>query len=152
MSDVMGALERSRTTELEVQIQLEHIEMLHRIARRARESSSYAAETVEKLAGLERQLNSAIDEMVDAKREALRFISYLTGEERSVIESYYILAKSWQQIARDLYMSERRVFLLRKSGLSRLLDRFGGELPRRAGHITSHSREKEHEHGNRQTS
>lgn len=139
MPDVIGALQRARTMELEIQTQLEHIEMLHRIARRARDSSVYAEETVEKLAGLERELNSAIDEMVDAKRDALRFVSFLTGEERLVIEGYYILGKTWQQLALDLFMSERRVFLLRKSGMTKLLDRFGGEPPEKGAHITSHN-------------
>lgn len=143
MPDVMGALQRARSMELEIQTQLEHIERLHRIANRAKNSSACAAETVEKLAGLERELNSAIDEMVDAKREALRYISYLSGEERSVIEGYYILAKNWQQLALDLYMSDRRVFLLRKSGLSKLLDRFGGKPPKNADHKTSRTVAKE---------
>lgn len=144
MPDVMGALKRARTSELEIQSQLEHIEMLHRIIRRARNSAESAAHTVEKLAGLERQLNSAIDEMIDAKREALEYISILTGEERIVIEGYFILAKSWQKLSEDLYMSERKIFVLRKRGITKMLERFGGEPPKRtAGHITSHNTEKE---------
>ncbi len=127
MADVMGALQRARTMELEIQTQLEHIEMLHRIANRARKSSACAVETVEKLERLERDLNNTIDELCDAKRDALKYISFLSGEERSVIEGYYILAKSWQKLSHDLYMSERRIFLLRKSGLSKLLDRYGGQ-------------------------
>ena len=47
MADVMGTLQRARTLELEVQTQLEHIEMIHRIAKRVRESSAYARETSE---------------------------------------------------------------------------------------------------------
>lgn len=129
MADVMGALQRARTLELEVQTQLEHIEMIRRIARRMRESAAYAQETVEKLARLESQLNDAVDQMCDAKREALRFVSYLSGEERSVIEGYYILAKNWDRLALDLYMSERRIYMLRKSGLAKLMDRFGGSAP-----------------------
>lgn len=129
MADVMGTLQRARTLELEVRMQLEHIEMIHRIAKRVRESSNYARETVEKLARLEKQLNYAVDEMCDAKREALRFVSFLSGEERSVVEGYYILAKNWDQLALDLYMSERRVYLLRKSGLAKLVDRYGGGAP-----------------------
>lgn len=129
MADVMGALQRARTLELEVQTQLEHIEMIRRIARRMRESAAYAQETVEKLARLEAQLNDAVDQMCDAKREALRFVSYLSGEERSVIEGYYILAKNWDRLALDLYMSERRIYMLRKSGLAKLMDRFGGSAP-----------------------
>lgn len=125
MADVIAALERARTLELEINTQIEHIEQLHRIAKRAVESSAYARETVEKLARLERELNSTIDQMCDAKRDALVYISCLTGEERSVIEGYFILGKSWQRLANDLYMSERRIFLLRKSGLDKIIKRYG---------------------------
>ena len=69
--------------------------------------------------------------LADAKADALRLISFLTGEERSVIEGYYILAKSWQQLSYDLYMSERRVYMLRKSALTKLLNRYGGDIPTR---------------------
>ena len=97
-----------------------------------RESTRYAQETAEKLARLEAQLNDTVDQMCDAKREALRFVSYLSGEERSVIEGYYILAKNWDKLALELYMSERRVFLLRKSGLAKLMDRYGRSAPETA--------------------
>ena len=125
MADVIAALERARNLELEINTQIEHIEQLHRISKRAVESSAYARETVEKLYRLERELNSTIDRMCDAKKDALVYISYLKGEERSVIEGYYILGKSWQRLANDLYMSERRIFLLRKSGLDKLVSRYG---------------------------
>ena len=106
---------------------------MERIARRAHDSTAYAQQTVEKLARLEKQLNDWIDLMCDAKADALRYISFLTGEERSVIEGYYILAKNWQQLSYDLYMSERRVFMLRKSALEKLLKRYGGDIPRGDG-------------------
>ena len=125
MADVIAVLERARTLELEIKTEIEHIEQLHRISKRAVQSSAYAKETIEKLARLEREVNDTIDRMCDAKKEALTYISYLTGEERSVIEGYYILAKSWQRLANDLYMSERRIFMLRKSGLDRLIRRYG---------------------------
>lgn len=124
MPDVMSVLERARTMELEVETQLEHIQMLRRIANRARSSVEYAQSTAEKLARLERQVNSAIDEMCDAKALALRYISFLTGEERSVIEGYYILGKTWDQLSLSLYMSERRVYMLRKSAIAKLLKRY----------------------------
>lgn len=129
MPDVIGALERARTMEQEIQTQIEHIERLHRISRRAHQSTEIAQETVEKLAKLEHQLNDTIDRMCAAKADALRYTSYLSGEERSIIEGYYLLAKSWQQLALDLYMSERRVFLLRKSALDKLVKYYGGEPP-----------------------
>ena len=130
MPDIIRILERARSSEQEISTQLEHIERLHRISKRAQSSPEYARQTVEKLARLERQLNDSIDKMCDAK-DALRLISFLTGEERSVIEGYYILAKSWQQLSYDLYMSERRVYMLRKSALTKLLNRYGGDIPTR---------------------
>lgn len=131
MPDIMSILERARTMEQETSTQLEHIERLRRIAKRAQESTVYAQQTIDKLMRLEMQLNDTIDHMCDAKADALRYISFLSGEERSVIEGYYILAKSWQQLSYDLYMSERRVYMLRKSGLRKLLDRFGGDIPKK---------------------
>lgn len=124
MPDIISVLERARTIELEINTQIEHIERLHRIAKRAHNTHSDAQKSVDKLARLERQLNDTIDIMCDAKADALRYISFLTGEERSVIEGYYILGKNWEQLALDLFMSERRVYLIRKSALSKLKNRY----------------------------
>ncbi len=124
MEKIMALLERARAFELETQVQLEHIERLRRIAASTRKnvyaSEDYSARIVEKLAALEAEMNAQVDRTVDAKRNALVYLSFLEGEERSVIESYYSLGKSWAEIAEKLYMSERRVFLLRKSALERI--------------------------------
>ena len=56
MADVIAVLERARSLELEIKTQIEHIEQLHRISKRAVESSAYARETVAKLARLHRAL------------------------------------------------------------------------------------------------
>lgn len=132
MADIMAALERARLYEIEITMQLEHIERLRRIASRARESTSYSQEIVDKLYMLERELNDQIDKTVDAKREALEYISVLNGEERAVIEGYYILGETWERVADKLYMSERRVFLLRKSALLKLKDHYAPETGRRS--------------------
>ncbi len=129
MSEVMEILERARSYELEINARLEHIERLHRIAARARGSRAYSQEIVDKLAELEQELNEQIDLTVDAKRAALELTSVLTGEELAVIHNYFILAKSWEQVALDMYMSERRVFLLRKSALSKLEQHHGKKPP-----------------------
>ncbi|MBQ8171596.1 MAG: hypothetical protein IJZ95_06380 [Oscillospiraceae bacterium] len=131
MADVMAVLERARCYELEVAAQLDHIERLHRIAARARESSAYSESILEKLSVLEREINAHIDRTVDAKLQALEYISVLSGEERGVIERYFILAMTWEQIADKMYMSDRRVYLLRKSALDKLKDRFGASFDRR---------------------
>ena len=124
MSEILNKLERARAFELEASVQLEHIERLHRIAARVRSDgrggTEYAVKIVEKLCALERELNRSIDLLADAKRDALGIISVLEGEERAVLYSYYILAKDWSRTAAALYMSERRVYMLRKSALARL--------------------------------
>lgn len=120
MSDCLTALKNARESELEVRAELEHIERLHRIMKIQERSENYARTVVEKLAALEKELNAAIDEAVDRKREALAYLSILTGSERAVLYQYYILAKEWQKIALELYISERQVFNIRKKALDRL--------------------------------
>ncbi len=126
MADIMAVLERARACEQEALVQLEHIERLHRIAARALSSRQRSEQIAEKLAVLEDALNAQIDRTADAKLEALEYISILEGEERAVIERYFMLAQSWQQIADKMYMSDRRVFLLRKSALEKMREHFGG--------------------------
>lgn len=120
MTDIISVLERARQYELETGAQLEHIERLHRIMKRPQTNRSYAEKTVEKLARLEEELNRSIDLAADAKLEALGYINKLQGEERGVIEYYYILGYTWEKIADKMYMSDRRVFLIRKRALQRL--------------------------------
>ena len=119
-NSVLEILKRARRCELEISPQIEHVERLQRIARTVKGSRAYCETMLEKLAKLETEINVQIDKAVDAKRDALVYINKLSGEERGVIESYYILAKNWDQIAVDLYMSERRVYLIRKKALEKL--------------------------------
>ena len=131
MQDYIKALEDARSCEQQIGLQLEHIERLRRIARRTRESDyndkEYSVRICEKLAALEKELNEQVDLAVDAKRKALVYLSVLEGEEYSVIYGYYMLAKRWQSLADELYMSERRVYLLRKKAFDTLERHFGKE-------------------------
>ncbi len=120
MNDVMDILKRARKCELEISVQEEHIERLRRIARTVKGNRTRCEKIVEKLASLEAETNKMIDKVVDIKREALVLVNDLTGEEKCVIERYYILGETWEQIANKMYMSERRVYLLRKSALIKL--------------------------------
>lgn len=137
MADIHALLNRVRTYEIETQSELEHVERLRRIAARTRGNTTCSAEYAEKicvkLAEMERELNCQIDRTADKKLEALVLLSYLEGEERAVIEHYYFFAEDWRSIAYKLYMSERRVFLLRKSALEKLKKRFGGESGTKGG-------------------
>ncbi len=130
MADIMAVLERARCYEQEILTQMEQIERLHRISSRAMSSSQRSEQILEKLKLLEVTLNAQIDKTVDARLEALEYISILEGEQRSVIEAYYILAWSWQQIAMKMYMSDRRVYLLRSQALAKMREHFGGVLRR----------------------
>lgn len=116
----MDILKYARQSETAVQTELEHIERLHRIMRLPNRSAEYAQNLVEKLAALERRLNRSIDLAVDRKNEALNILDKLSGDERTVLYQYYILAKDWQKVAEDIYMSERNVYKLRKSALEKL--------------------------------
>lgn len=118
--DVMRLLERARQYEAAITAAEEHIRRLKRIASAPHDSFEYAVQIAEKLSRLEHELNNQIDRYVEAKLAALEYISLLEGEERAVIERYYLLHQEWQKIADEMYMSERRVFLLRRSALKRM--------------------------------
>ena len=124
MTDFMDKLKYARQSELEIQAELEHIERLHKIMKLPGRSAEYAQGLAEKLAALEKRLNGSIDAAVDRKNEALNVLDCLSGDERTVLYQYYILAKDWQKIADDMYMSERTVFNLRKKAVDKLAARY----------------------------
>ena len=117
---VMLLLERARQYEAAITAMEEHIRRLKKIASAPHDSFEYAVQIAEKLSRLEHELTRQIDNYVEAKLAALEYISLLEGEERAVIERYYLLHQEWQKIADEMYMSERRVFLLRRSALKRM--------------------------------
>jgi len=124
MTDFMDKLKLARQSELEIQTNLEHIERLHRIMKLPKRSLRYSQELADKLAELETRLNGLIDEAVDRKNEALNLLETLAGDERTVLYQYYILAKDWQKISEELYMSERTVYNLRKKAVEKLAARY----------------------------
>lgn len=124
MTDFMNRLKLARQSELEIQTNLEHIERLHRIMKLPKRSLRYSQELADKLAELETRLNGLIDEAVDRKNEALNLLDALSGDERTVLYQYYILAKDWQKISEELYMSERTVYNLRKKAVEKLAARY----------------------------
>ena len=131
MTYFMDKLKYARQSELEIQAELEHIERLHRIMKLPGRSEKYALELAEKLTKLEKRLNKSIDMAVDRKNEALNLLDCLSGDERTVLYQYYILAKDWQKIADEMYFSERSVYNLRKKAIDKLAARYA-ELYKRA--------------------
>ena len=124
MTDFMDKLKYARRSEVEVQAELEHIERLHRIMALPGRSAEYAEGLSEKLARLEKRLNASIDTAVDRKNEALDLLDCLSGDERTVLYRYYILAKDWQKIAEEMYLSERSVYNLRKKAIDKLTAKY----------------------------
>lgn len=124
MTDFMDKLKYARQSEFEIQSELEHIERLHRIMKLPGRSAEYAQSIAEKLAALEKRLNGIIDRAVDRKNEALNLLDCLSGDERTVLYQYYILAKDWQKIAEEMYLSERSVYNLRKKAVDKLAARY----------------------------
>lgn len=118
--EFLEILKAAREAEMEITAELEQIERLHRIMRNTGHSLAYAQSLVENLAQFEEELNANIDRAVDAKREALKVLSALHGDERTVLYQHYILAKDWRKISDEMYISERQVFNLRKKALDSL--------------------------------
>ncbi len=125
--DYLEILKSARTAEIAVQAELEQIERLHRIMRNAGHSRAYAETLAENLSKFEKELNESIDRIVDEKREALKIMSVLRGDERAVLYQYYILAKDWRKIADEMYVSERQVFNIRKKALEHLEKHYNRE-------------------------
>lgn len=118
--DYLAILKSARDAEFEITAELEQVERLHRIMRNTGHSLAYAQTLAENLAKFERELNSGVDRAVDAKREALKILSALHGDERAVLYQYFILAKEWRKIADEMFISERQIFNIRKRALARL--------------------------------
>lgn len=120
MEEILNILKRARENESELCAQLEHIERIRRIIRTEQRNGNNSK--LEKLAKLERRLNTQIEASIEAKEAALDLVNFLTGEERGVIESYYILAKSWDDIAHEMYICDRKVYLIRNKALARIAE------------------------------
>lgn len=56
----------------------------------------------------------------DNRREALRYITMLTGIEFDVIYMYYYRGLTWLAISIELCYSERRVYLIRDKAITHL--------------------------------
>lgn len=68
--------------------------------------------TVDKIIELREEINRDVDRFVDLKREAKRLLSMLATEDEfyfKVLNSRYVLYKTWEQIACDLGFSYQYV-------------------------------------------
>lgn len=124
MVECLSVLKSAREAELEVKSILEQVELLHGILKLKGRTREWAERTVEKLKVLESELNDQIDEAVDRKREAVRVLSALSGAEKAALYQYYILARDWNEIADELYFSERQIYNIRKRAIAHLCERY----------------------------
>lgn len=116
-------LQPAREQELVSQAHLENIDLLQRIISRFGKNGGTAEgamKILDRLEAEEKQLNESIDRLVDYRAQAMKYIEKLPGEEHAVIFRYYISGESWEKVAGKTFMSERRVYLLRKSALKKL--------------------------------
>lgn len=70
-----------------------------------------------RLIELEGEIDRAIDELVDARREVLARLETLPEEEYSVLHQYYLQGRTVSAIAERLHYCERQVYRLKRSGL-----------------------------------
>ncbi len=121
---VSDILQPVRANELTAQAIMTQIERADRIINRYSGRPSGAKMINDTLAELERyeqQLNACLDVLCGIRERALKYINTLDGEEYAIIYRYFIKGeKKWEDIALSTFMSERRVFLLRKSALAKL--------------------------------
>lgn len=121
MDDVMTTLERARNIEQEVMAIVKHIERLKKILSAALYiSPDNKALYEDRLNGLISELEKRLEEYCEIKRKALEIVNRLTGDERAVIERYYLLGQLYKQIMIEMHWSERQIFLLRKRALKKL--------------------------------
>lgn len=116
-------LQPAREQELVSQSHIENIDLLQRIIERFGKyggSAEGAMKILGRLEAEEKQLNESIDRLVDYRAQAMKYIEKLPGEEHAVIFRYYISGESWEKVAGKTFMSERRVYLLRKLALKKL--------------------------------
>ncbi len=116
-------LQPAREQELVSQAHIENIDLLQRIIERFGKyggTAEGAIKILDRLEAEEKQLNESIDHLIDYRAQAMKYIEKLPGEEHAVIFRYYISGESWEKVAGKTFMSERRVYLLRKSALKKL--------------------------------
>lgn len=73
-----------------------------------------------RLIELEGEIDRAIDELVDARREVLARLEALPEDEYSVLHQYYLQGRTVSAIALRLHYCERQVYRLKRSGLRRV--------------------------------
>jgi DNA-directed RNA polymerase specialized sigma24 family protein len=72
------------------------------------------------IADLEKELDAAIDELVDYKRGVIETLSYLDPLQRKVLSLHYLQHLSWSAIADKTEMSARHLRRVRFAGLKAL--------------------------------
>lgn len=78
-------------------------------------------DTLAKLADMGRDIDNDIDRLVEIKLEIRRAIKSVRDVHlRAVLESYYLTANSWQQVAETLNYSERTVARMHERALHEL--------------------------------
>lgn len=86
----------------------------------AKRRSSVEA-TVEKIYGMEEEINGLIDSYVDTKAQIAALLATLGDcTERSVMEMHYLSGVKWEEVAERCYLSLRTVHNMHRRALEKL--------------------------------
>lgn len=78
--------------------------------------------TVSKIVDLENEIIKCIDKLVDLKRDIEVFIDSVGDEKlRELLELHYINGKTWEQVAEELNISYRCVYLWHNQALQKII-------------------------------
>ena len=87
----------------------------------AGERRSKVEATVEKIYGMEEEMNGMIDRYVDTKKEISQLLDKLEDNTvKSVMELHYLSGIKWEEVAERCYLSLRTVHNLHKKALALL--------------------------------
>ncbi len=119
--DVKEFFQQIRHIDKQIDVKFERLERLKALATKVTATMSETSSkpsgvsrsmenSVDKIILLQEELNADIDRYVDLKREAGEIIRQIQNEKyRRVLESRYLLGKTWEAIAVDMDMTYQGV-------------------------------------------
>lgn len=119
--DVKDFFQKIRHIDEQIDIKVEHLEQLKALATKVTATMSETSSqrsgvsrsmenSVDKIITLQEELNADIDRYIDMKRSAGEIIRQIQNEKyRRVLESRYLLGKTWEAIAAEMDMTYQGV-------------------------------------------
>ncbi len=115
--NVSKVLETARICNINIDAKIESLERLYFLIKHTTRTKDLDI-LMDKAKRLESEVNSQIDALIEIREQAGVLTASLPLEERAVFEQYYINSLDWNAVADKTHFSIRKVYNLRKSGLS----------------------------------